>query len=282
MRLFSIILVCLITNPVLAQGEFLELEDGARLYVEETGKGQALVFIPGWTMTCRFFEKQTKHFSDDYHVITYDPRGQGKSDKTAHGNIYAAHASDLRALLLMKKLDNIVLIGWSSGCLTMYEYLRAFGTDRIRKLVFIDEPPKWVGDVATEWVYGSFQDYRSSLKGLTARLSDPNDIIDWMFEDPPDSVARKWMYEAISMTPPQVALSLYVDGLASDYTREAASLNTDIPALFMVRTSWYQQAATWLKANTPHARAEGISSHAMFWEKPEEFNAMLTNFLTTP
>ncbi|MEO0333987.1 MAG: alpha/beta hydrolase [Bacteroidota bacterium] len=146
MRLFNLLLVCLTTYPALGQGGFFTLTDGTKLYVEEAGEGQTLVFIPGWTMTSRFFDKQHEYFSKEYQVVTYDPRGQGRSDKSTSKNTYAHHAADLREFLLQKDLDNIVLIGWSSGCLTMYEYLRSFGVDRIEKLVFIDEPPKWVGN----------------------------------------------------------------------------------------------------------------------------------------
>ena len=175
--------LCCLAFPVLSQENYFTLEDGTKLYVEETGEGQTIVFIPGWTMTHRFFEKQKAFFSEDYHVVTYDPRGQGRSDKTNYKNTYANHAADLRELILKKKIKDIVLVGWSSGCLTIYEYLRVYDSDRISKLVFIDEPPKWIGDPEKEWVYGTFDDYRSSLKGMNAKPSDPNGIIDWMLID---------------------------------------------------------------------------------------------------
>ncbi len=279
MRLFEILLLSCLVLPVLGQGGFFTLEDGTKLYVEEKGEGQTLLFIPGWTMTHRFFEKQKDHFSKSYHVIAYDPRGQGRSDKTTYNNTYAHHAADLREIMLKKDWKEIVLIGWSSGCLTIYEYLRAYGSARINKLVFIDEPPKWIGDDSKEWVYGSFDDYRSSLKGMISKPSDPNEIIDWMLKEPIDNPTRTWMREEILMTPPHVALSLYIDGVACDYNKEVKEL--EIPSLFMVRASWYDQAKNWLIQNVPEAQVKKISSHAMFWEKPKEFNGLLRDFLTT-
>ncbi|MEM8969944.1 MAG: alpha/beta hydrolase [Bacteroidota bacterium] len=282
MRLFNLLLACLITCPALGQGDFFTLTDGTKLYIEETGEGQTLVFIPGWTMTSRFFDKQQKYFSEEYQVVTYDPRGQGRSDKSTYNNTYAYHAADLRELLLQKDLKSIVLIGWSSGCLTMYEYLRSFGVDRIEKLVFIDESPKWIGNSETEWVYGSFDDYRSSLKELVnGQPSDTDGIIDWMLADPVDSLTRQWMREEISMTPHYVALPLYIDGLASDYTQEITKLSAKVSTLFLVRSSWYDQAASWLRKNAPHAEVVSISSHAMFWEQPIRFNQILSKFLTS-
>lgn len=277
MRGFSLLLVCFLTIPLLGQENFFTLKDGTKLYVEVTGEGQPILFIPGWTMTHRFFEQQKEDFSKKYQVITYDPRGQGRAGKTTYQNNYAQHAVDLRALILSKGWNEIVLVGWSSGCLTMFEYLRAYGTDRMAKLVFIDEPPKWVGDPEKEWVYGTFDGYRSSLKGMLSKPSDSNGIIDWMLNDPIDSTTRSWMREEILMTPPHVALSLYIDGLACDYTEEVRKLS--IPTLFMIRESWFDRGNEWLKTNAPQAEVTSISSHAMFWERPKAFNEKLSDFL---
>lgn len=277
MKAFSLLFAFFLTIQLLGQDDYFSLQDGTKLFVEVSGEGQPMLFIPGWTMTHRFFAQQQKHFSEDYQVITYDPRGQGRADKTTYQNNYAQHAADLRELILKKEWDEIVLVGWSSGCLTMFEYLRAYGSDRMAKLVFIDEPPKWVGDPEKEWVYATFDGYRSSLKGMLSKPSDPNGIIDWMLNDPVDSTTRSWMQEEILMTPPHVALSLYIDGLACDYNQEVHELS--IPSLFMIRESWYDQGSDWLKTNAPQAEVTSISSHAMFWERPGVFNKKLSNFL---
>ncbi len=281
MKLFSFLLIFFAAYPLLAQDDFLTLDDGTKLYIEEAGEGKTLLFIPGWTMTHRFFENQKTHFAEQYHVVTYDPRGQGRSEKTEYGNTYADHAADLRQILLKKNLDDVVLIGWSSGCLAMYEYIRAFGFERISKMVLIDEPPKWIGDSETEWVYGSFDDYRSSLKSMISKPSDPNGIIDWMLANPVDSLSRRWMKEEILMTPKSIALNLYIDGLICDYTKEITKLGTEMPALFMVRSSWYDKAKSWLERNVPNSEVKSISSHAMFWEQPDAFNALLIDFLNS-
>lgn len=278
MRLFKLLLLCGLTLPLWGQENFFTLEDGTKLYVEEKGKGQTLLFIPGWTMTHRFFDQQKAFFAQHYHVVTYDPRGQGRADKTTYRNTYANHAEDLRELILKKDLKEVVLIGWSSGCLTMYEYLRAYATDRIHKLVFIDEPPKWIGNPEKEWVYGTFDDYRGSLKGMNAKPSNPDGIINWMLNDTIEPSTRTWMREEILMTPPHVAMSLYIEGVACDYSAEVQELK--LPTLFMIRDSWNDPAKAWLKTHAPAAQVKTITSHAMFWERPQAFNKLLSDFLT--
>ncbi len=282
MRAFKVFCLCLASLQCYGQGEYVTLNDGAKLYMEESGRGQTLVFITGWTMTHRFFEHQKSQFSEGYHVLTYDPRGQGRSDKTTYKNTYKDHADDLRQLLQQKELSDVVLIGWSSGCLTVYEYARNFGLDGIDKVVLIDEPPKWVGDVDTEWVYGSFDDYRSSLKGLLDGPSEPGGIINWMLSNEVDSGTMQWMREEIRMTPPHVSLSLYIDGLVSDYQVDLIKMAADIPTMVMVRWNLLEEVKHWLELYAPSVQLKRISSHAMFWQRPTEFNEMLSAFLEDP
>ncbi|MEM6893221.1 MAG: alpha/beta hydrolase [Bacteroidota bacterium] len=279
MKHFSLLLVLCLVYGVQGQQDFIVLKDSTKLYVEDVGEGQTLLFVPGWTMTGRFFEKQQQGLSKTHRIITYDPRGQGRSDQTVYKNTYFHHAQDLRELILQKKLKDVVLIGWSSGCLTLFEYLKAYQNDRIKQLVFIDEPPKWIGNATKEWVYGTFDDYRSSLKGMLAGPSKPNGIIDWMLQDSISPTTRAWMREEILMTPPHVALSLYIDGLACDYTEEVQ--NISIPTLYMIRDSWFTKSKNWLSKNASKIEVVSISSHAMFWEKPKVFNAQLLQFIQT-
>ena len=278
MKGLSLLALILVSQCACARDTYISLDDGARLRIASAGQGQPLVFIPGWTMTRRFFEKQEAHFSSTHHVVTYDPRGQGRSDKTVAGNTYADHANDLRQILLQRDLSEVVVVGWSSGCLTMYEYIRRFGFDRIQKLVFIDEPPKWIGDTSSEWVYGNFDDYRRTLKDMVSRPADPDGIINWMLKRPVSGDARAWMNDEMKMTPPHIALNLFIDALAADYTPEVARI--EVPALFMIRSELATKAETWLKQRRPAIEVAAISSHAMFWEEPEKFNETLSRFLT--
>ena len=126
MKLFRYLVMVLLTYPVFGQENYVTLQDNTKLYVEETGEGETLLFIPGWTMTHRFFTKQKEHFSKSYHVITYDPRGQGRSDKTTYKNTYLHHANDLRELII-----KIVMGCFSpTGCAIKSVYLEGSYTLR--------------------------------------------------------------------------------------------------------------------------------------------------------
>ncbi len=272
----------LLTGFILqGQGEYLTVgKDRIDLYIEDEGEGQPILFIPGWTMTSQFFLKQKEHFKKQYRYISYDPRSHGKSSKTVNFNTYKNHAIDLNDMILKLNLKNVVLVGWSSGCATIFEYVQLFGTQNLSHLVFIDEPPKWIGDSSKEWVYGSFEGYRESLKNLIEdRETYASGIASWMIQQDLDSVQENWMVNQMLMTPNDAALSLYIDGMVSDYNEVLVGLNGETPMLFMVRESWHKEVSNWLKTHVPDAMAISISSHAAFWEKSESFNLRLESFI---
>ena len=264
-----------------AQGKHLKVdEDKVSLYFEDEGKGQPIIFIPGWTMTSQFFSKQKQYFKENHRCITYDPRSHGQSTKTSDGNTYLTHAKDLKEFIQKLELTNVILVGWSSGCATIYEYVKLYGLDNLDRLVFIDEPPKWVGDTNSEWVYGSFDGYRGGLKDLISdRLGTAEGTVRWMLKKNTDSVETNWMINQMLITPDDVAVNLYIDGLVSDYSNVLKNIDGKLPLLFLIRDSWNAKAFEWIQKNTPTAKVEKISSHAMFWEDAEKFNEILESFL---
>lgn len=262
-------------------GEFIKIgKDSINIYIEDVGNGKPIVFIPGWTMTSQFFKKQKDFFKNNNRFISYDPRSHGRSTKTESGNTYKNHAQELYSIFEKLKIDDIILVGWSSGCATIYEYIQLFGTANLSHLVFIDEPPKWIGNDSKEWVYGTFENYRGSLKELISkRKAYADDVIEWMLAQPIEESEKRWMLDEVLMTPNGVALSLYIDGLISDYNETAKSLNGQIPMLYMVRESWFTKANNWLGQNVSEAIVVPISSHAVFWEEPKKFNSILESFI---
>ena len=74
--------------PCLAQSlpgnvtdHFFLSSDGVRLHYLEAGPSAAhtLVFVPGWTIPAWIWMPQIQALSRRYHVVAFDPRGQGDS-----------------------------------------------------------------------------------------------------------------------------------------------------------------------------------------------------------
>lgn len=151
---------------------YLKVSDELTLHYERSGDGElGVIFIPGWTMTTRVFERQLAHLdgSERCTAITYDPRGQGLSTKTADGHTYERHGRDLHNFVEKLGLDRVVLIGWSNGGFDALSYLHQFGSAKLASLMMLDAAPKGKGtDLLT--TSGWWPDYSQDLKALNDRV----------------------------------------------------------------------------------------------------------------
>src|ERR1700761_2387092 len=80
---------------------FFQSSDGVRLHYLEAGPANAhtLVFVPGWTMPAWIWLPQIQVVSRRYHVIAFDPRGQGESAAPAAGYEPVRRGRDVAELI---------------------------------------------------------------------------------------------------------------------------------------------------------------------------------------
>lgn len=116
-----------------------------RLYYEDQGNGDPVVLIHGWPLSSRSWEKQVPALlKAGYRVISYDRRGFGDSDRPATGYDYDTLASDLNALLEELELKGVTLVGFSMGGGEVARYIGKYGTDRLKKVVFVSAIPPYL------------------------------------------------------------------------------------------------------------------------------------------
>jgi pimeloyl-ACP methyl ester carboxylesterase len=91
--------------------------DKVRLYYEETGSGDPIVFVHEGASDYREWEQQVRYFSRYYRCITFNARGYQPSDCPADENAYGHEfaVEDIRAVLKALKLERPFLIGVSQG-----------------------------------------------------------------------------------------------------------------------------------------------------------------------
>jgi non-heme chloroperoxidase len=58
----------------IARGKFLATSDGVQLHYLEAGRGDAILFVPGFTGAADFWELQIRAFSTSHRVVALDPR----------------------------------------------------------------------------------------------------------------------------------------------------------------------------------------------------------------
>jgi len=115
------------------------------LYYEDHGSGTPVVLSHGWPLSGAAWEKQVPALLDAGHrVITYDRRGFGKSSQPAAGYDYSTFADDLHALVTTLDLRDFALVGHSMGSGEVAGYIGKYGSERVRKAVFISALPPYL------------------------------------------------------------------------------------------------------------------------------------------
>lgn len=115
------------------------------LYYEDHGTGQPVILIHGWPLSGRSWEKQVPALLEaGYRVITYDRRGFGDSSKPTFGYDYDTFSEDLHTLLTDLDLRDVALVGFSMGGGEVARYLGTYGTERVRKAVFMAAVPPFL------------------------------------------------------------------------------------------------------------------------------------------
>lgn len=114
--------------------------DGVRLSYWEAGSGDPIVFVPAWGAGGAELINQLWTLSQTHHVYVLDQRNQGLSERTTKGQRIERLSMDLNLFLDHLGLQKTALVGWSMGVSVIWGYIDLFGTDRIAKAVFVDEP----------------------------------------------------------------------------------------------------------------------------------------------
>jgi pimeloyl-ACP methyl ester carboxylesterase/predicted glycosyltransferase len=93
--------------------------DGVKIYYEIYGDGpETMVFLPPWVIVhSRVYKAQLPYFSERFRCITFDGRGNGKSDRPADVAAYSLdhQIADALAVMDVAAAGKAILVGLSLG-----------------------------------------------------------------------------------------------------------------------------------------------------------------------
>jgi pimeloyl-ACP methyl ester carboxylesterase len=87
---------------------------GVMIDYNDNGKGYiTLLFVHGWAINKSYWDSQIEYFSKDYHVVTVDLPGFGKSGSNRNNWSVEEYGKDISEVLTQLDLKNVILIGHS-------------------------------------------------------------------------------------------------------------------------------------------------------------------------
>jgi non-heme chloroperoxidase len=130
--------------------------DGLTISAQEWGNpnGPEILFIHGYSQSYLSWSRQTdSDLVRDFHIVTYDLRGHGNSDKPLDPTRYKdskAWGDEVQAVMDAAGLKHPVLVGWSYAGRVISDYVATHGAGQLAGINFVDAPikadPALIGD----------------------------------------------------------------------------------------------------------------------------------------
>ena len=149
--------------------------NGIRLhYLERPGDGPTILLAPGLAAGAYFYEALLDWLSPRLHVIAFDLRGRGASDRPDTGYTMADHVADMIGAMDALGLERVVFGGHSFGGLLTFA-MAAEHPDRVERGVVIDAPAEVDPTVMEqikptldrlETTFPSWEQYIEMVKGM--------------------------------------------------------------------------------------------------------------------
>ena len=278
-------------------------DDGVRIHVavdSASAGGLPVVMLHGWTASADEWSPFLPAITAHHPVYRWDARGHGRNNPEAATSAAAAHptvqrmARDLDNLLSHFALDRVVAVGHSMGALTLWQYIRDFGTRRLAKVCLIDQSPRLVTD--GEWthgIYGNFDPARSRAFVDDLRADFPEAVLrltalglNVRAREKYLDNARGWQRsrEMLARLDPDPLIACWESLVGADYRDVLAAI--DVPALLVYggeSNFYHAETAHYVASKIPDAILniyEGTDHSPHQWQR-ERFARELVDFINT-
>ena len=267
--------------------------DGVRLSLLESGKGPALLLLPGWSQSAAMFRHQLDGLADSHRVIALDWRGHGESEKVDFGYRLSRFAMDLQEVLRGCDLESVAVLGHSMGNAVLWCHWEMFGRDRVNRLIIAEQPPallsrpEWTG--VEKELAGCLCDADELMQNCAA-IRGPDgagfrsEFVSGMLTERVSREDRSFIVGENLLVPSTAAARLLFETSVADWRDVIRRI--DLPTLICAGEASVVPFASqrWVRDQIAGARLEAFSaeeggSHFMFWEASGHFNRVVGEFL---
>ncbi len=249
---------------------------------EERGAGQPLVLVHGLGYGRWGWEPVVEAFAERFRVITLDNRGIGDSDVPPGPYTAGDMAADVAGVLDAAGVARAHVVGTSLGGMVAQELALSF-PDRVDRLVLVCTTPG--GPRAFPFPVGTqrlLDDARNLSPEVALRRFVENALAPDTPAECPELVERLYALRLAHPPDPagwsaQAAVSTSFDVFDRVGAIETPTLVVHGTADAVVDS----RNAPLLAERLPNARLELVegAGHLLFWEDPEQFVALVTEFL---
>ena len=117
---------------------FIKTKDGAEIYYKDWGEGPAVTFSHGWPLSSDMWDGQMLFLAEHgFRTVAHDRRGHGRSSQASSGNDMDGYANDLAAVIETLGLNDVTVVGHSTGGAEVAHYIGRHGTSRVAKALLI-------------------------------------------------------------------------------------------------------------------------------------------------
>lgn len=273
-----------------------ETNDNVTLSFWKAGKGDPLIFIPGWSADGAWYINLLYILSKQFEVYVLDQRNHGLSQKVTYGNRISRFSADLHEFLQHINVKQANFCGWSMGCSVLWSYIDLFGASAIKKLALIDEPPSTY--CHTDWSEeerikaGAFA---SSAEGMIDifsgkvpgnRMTVNTELFDYYTVKGAPAFENSLTF-ANEFAPPDMDALIRVlfDSIMNDW-RDIIAQRINVPTLvFSGECSDWVESQRWIASAIPDGNAiiYGVREHGdhfLMFKNPMRFSKELAMFFS--
>jgi len=187
------------------------------------------------------------------------------------------------------RLEDVVLLGHSSGCAVIWSFIDLFGQDLVRALVFSDEPitflkrPGWSEKVCREYGASANGDEMFAQAAAIAGPDGERVLSNFLSREfspgfPESELAR--VIEGSLKMPRGAAAELMLSVMQSDFRDVLPRIRRPVLCIGGTRSHLGPEAMPWIASCIPNSRLVMIDArHFVHLENPGQFNAAVRSFL---